>query len=194
MHGSYTNTCETSSNCNLYVSMVLHNRVETSDGTQYICDIWRAWSPPHVKGAAVHHRMLHDIAVHYGQPLQGGVKPLVEDLKRMIVYTDGHPGVYKAYPNVGPLSYWSLNPESEPYPNGDQGYKHAHGIEVVHVTFESHHASGPVDQAGKVLFSVNPKESKLSPSPPPSPSPSRPPSPNHPHSGTPVEDRASNQP
>ena len=133
------------------MGLVLHNMWKKADGTfGYICDVWRVWSPPQVKGAPVHHQLMHEIDEYYGKPLELGGKPLVENYNQRIVYTDGHPDVYKSYKNVGPLSYWQRKQLEGPYPNNDQGFKHASGVKVIHVMFTCNHASGVVDQAGKV--------------------------------------------
>jgi hypothetical protein len=47
------------------------------------------------QGAAVHHMAMHKIKQHYTTPPADGGEALVPGLKRIRLWTDGHPSVYK---------------------------------------------------------------------------------------------------
>ena len=87
------------------------------------------------------------------------------DLERLIVWSDGHGSTYKGFQNFGRMAYWPLSRSvhSTAPPAAAEGSTcsgfcsdctvDCRGIEVTHRFFESHHASGPQDMAGKAARS-----------------------------------------
>ena len=155
-------TCEHGTTSNQLVALVLHSPGPQRDGEERVvqCDYWRFWS--NSKGnAAQHHMAMRQIAdfYKYGGPRPGAASagerlgegdlgevearrarrsPLVPGLKRLHVWSDGQRSQYKGEKNFGRNAEW---PKSI-----DVGGME---LELWHHFYESHHASGPQDNAGK---------------------------------------------
>jgi hypothetical protein len=122
----YKSTCETDSTCNLYVVLVLYKKKQPNGDVKTVCDYIRIWSPA-ASSAAFHHKALKD-TVDY---LKSGGR--VPNLKRVRIWTDGDPSTYKGFPNFGRMAEFTKHED----------------IEIIHCFFESAHASGVQDSAGK---------------------------------------------
>lgn len=135
------------------------------------CIYVRFW--PAAKSSAVfHHHAMHVVVAHIRS------KKLVPGLRRIRLWTDGdgtaYKGNFKGFPNFGRMAYWPLMPSSSvvicdmlslfaqcltislsQFQEGSssgvlvEGMADAEGLDVVHSFFESHHASGVQDSAGK---------------------------------------------
>jgi hypothetical protein len=109
--GGYKSTCETDPTCSLYVVLALY-KTKTSQGTMATkCDYIRFWSPASSSAEFHHHAMR--IVVRY---LRENNK--VPNLQRVRLWTDGHAGTYKGFPNFGRMAHWPLH---KPEPEEDAG-------------------------------------------------------------------------
>lgn len=128
--GRHVQTAEHGVCCTELVALVLHSPEplpadHTGKEREVVCDYWRIWI--NQKGdAAAHHVAMEDIRRHY----KAGSVP---GLQRMKVYSDGQRAQYKGRKNFGRMAQWPGK----------------FGCELWHTTFESHHGSGPHDNAGK---------------------------------------------
>ena len=128
--GRHVQTAEHGVCCTELVALVLHSPEplpadHTGKEREVVCDYWRIWI--NQKGdAAAHHVAMEDIRRHY----KAGSVP---GLQRMKVYSDGQRAQYKGRKNFGRMAQWPGKFECE----------------LWHTTFESHHGSGPHDNAGK---------------------------------------------
>ena len=163
MKGKKMRTCEHGTTSNQLVALVLHSPGATpADGSErpVICDYWRFWS--NQKGnAAQHHMAMREIAefYKYGGPRPGAPSAgerlgegdlgevaakrrrraaAVPGLKRMNVWSDGQRSQYKGEKSFGRDAEW-------PKSVAAGGME----IELFHHFYESHHASGPQDNAGE---------------------------------------------
>ena len=164
MKGKRMRTCEHGTTSNQLVALVLHTpgAVAEEGGVErpVICDYWRFWSPQ--KGnAAQHHMAMREIAEFYkfggprpdapsaGERLGEGDlgevaaararrAPLVPGLERIHVWSDGQRSQYKGEKSFGRLAEWPKKVDA----GGMEIHMHHH-------FYESHHASGPQDNAGK---------------------------------------------
>jgi len=100
--GGYKATCETDATCNLYVVLVLYKVLALDGSWETKCDYVRFWSPASTSAEFHHHAMR--IVMSYLK--ESGKVP---NLKRLSVWTDGHPSTYKGFPNFGRMGYWPLH-------------------------------------------------------------------------------------
>jgi hypothetical protein len=133
MKGHYVGTCEFPMTSNQLVILALHNPKPLVAGSteerEVTCDYWRFWCN-HKGDAPTYHQALKIVARHY----RAGAVPL---LKAMKMWSDGQRAQFKGRKNFGRMA---LLPK--PPPLGD-------GLSITHNFFESHHGSGPHDNAGK---------------------------------------------
>lgn len=158
--------------CNQLVAMVLHSpgeRPSKDERRPVICDYWRVWSQ--VKGNASFSQMaIKEICMFYKQGDKDnregrGTKPIVPNLERVKVKSDGSRYQFKGRKNLGLAAEFPHPPaEVMAMASGGKGFQclcrsdstacglnvePGISIEYDHDFFASHHGSGAIDSIGK---------------------------------------------